>query len=83
MTHELAVFNNFDEDFLMRLCDIQLYCSSLKSTHRNGIYVYLSQIVVSSFVNYNKIISSTALVFIQIQKCSAHYNILYCNVHYE
>ncbi|VVC26119.1 Domain of unknown function DUF4485,Myc-type, basic helix-loop-helix (bHLH) domain [Cinara cedri] len=37
MTHNLTAIENVDDEFLTRLCDIQSYCSSLKSTHRDDI----------------------------------------------
>lgn len=52
MAHEWTVIENVDDDFLTRLNDIQSYCSSLKSSNRDGIYIYLSQtLVVFNFVN--------------------------------
>lgn len=51
MAHEWTATENVDGDFLTRLNDIQSYCSSLKSSNRDGIYVYLSQTLVFNFVN--------------------------------
>lgn len=51
MAHGWTATENVDGDFLTRLNDIQSYCSSLKSSNRDGIYVYLSQTLVFNFVN--------------------------------